>query len=159
MKRINLRGVVLEMYDSIDEMPITRFQEYNRFLLIDAGIGSDMDSISKHIGRLNRFIDKDEKENAKQELNNYFQNLLFVIEHTSPEMSAFCSLVVSVNGHPYNDLSEEGVQRLKNKLSRKGLTIGKVRQFLNEIKKKSRPNFWPFSRKVKAEQIASISDN
>lgn len=159
MKRINLRGIVLEMYDSIDEMPITRFQEYNRFLLIDSGIGSDVESISKHIAKVNRFIDQDQKENAKQELNNYFQNLLFVIEHTSPEMSAFCALIASVNGHPYNDLSEEGVQRLKSRLSKKGLTIGKVRQFLNEIKKKSKPNFWPFSQKAKADQIASISDN
>lgn len=45
MKKVTLQGHKIEIYDSIDELPIVRFQIYNKYLLLDCGIGSDMESV------------------------------------------------------------------------------------------------------------------
>jgi len=37
-------------------MPIVNFQKYNKYLLIDSGIGSDADDIDAHITRVAKFI-------------------------------------------------------------------------------------------------------
>ena len=42
MRKIVLAKHKVELYDSIDELPIVRFHKYNKMLLIDAGVGSDL---------------------------------------------------------------------------------------------------------------------
>ena len=56
MKEIKFNGHFLEMYDSIEELPIGQFQEYNRYILIDAGIGSNLDDSTSHIMTAARYI-------------------------------------------------------------------------------------------------------
>ena len=46
----------VEIYDSIDELPIQRFQKYNKFLLIDSGVGSDLQDVLNHIDRAKIYI-------------------------------------------------------------------------------------------------------
>lgn len=46
---INKHNVVL--YDSIDELPMLRFHKYNKMLLVDAGVGSDLSDFDRHIER------------------------------------------------------------------------------------------------------------
>lgn len=70
MKEIEIGKHTVEIYDSIDELPIKRFHKFNKYLLIDAGVGSDLNSISEKINRIVRFIDKEDKANAKIELDN-----------------------------------------------------------------------------------------
>lgn len=52
MKNLIVNKKVVRVYDSIDEMPIVNFQKYNKYLLIDSGIGSDADDIDAHITRV-----------------------------------------------------------------------------------------------------------
>ena len=49
MKTISLANRTIKLYDSIDEMPIENFQRYNKYIIIDAGLGSDIDSVDEHI--------------------------------------------------------------------------------------------------------------
>jgi len=42
MKNLIVNKKVVRVYDSIDEMPIVNFQKYNKYLLIDSGIGLQM---------------------------------------------------------------------------------------------------------------------
>ena len=39
----------VEMYDSIDELPIIRFHKYQKLLLVDSGIGADINSFDQRI--------------------------------------------------------------------------------------------------------------
>ena len=48
MKELKLAGHKVRLYDSIEELPICRFHAYNRMLLIDAGIGSDINDFDAH---------------------------------------------------------------------------------------------------------------
>ena len=49
MKREVINNHIVILYDSIDELPIIRFHKYNKYMLIDSGIGSDLNDINVHI--------------------------------------------------------------------------------------------------------------
>jgi len=143
MIQIKLNGHYLEMYDSIDNLPITRFQEYNRLAMLDAGIGGDLQSINEHVTTVLRHHQKGEGQKMKQELENMRQNMMFVVNKTSPRMKCFIPLIKSINGKLLTDISDtEGISR---DLSNKGLTIGKVNGFLITVKKKLSSKWRPFS--------------
>lgn len=140
-----MNGYILEMYDSIEELPERRFQAFNRYAVIDAGIGSDMDSIARHISLLKQYNQRGKAEEVDRAADNLLQSLVFVIQNISPEMHCFTAMVKAVNGKPWEDISSAGVERLTDMLSEKGLTRGKVRGFIEYAKKKLMKSWKPFS--------------
>lgn len=114
MKKVIINGKILKIYDSIDELPILNFQKYNKYILIDSGIGSDIDDIDKHILKLSKLI-KTDINNAAIELQNMRLNMFMIVNGISPKYLAFTSLIYSIDGEKITDLSDEN---LKNVLSR-----------------------------------------
>lgn len=104
------RAVV--MYDAIDELPILRFHAYNKMLLIDAGIGSDLNDWDAHIEKAIRFIRKEKPDLAEKELDNLRQNVYFIQSGISPKHMAFACLVKSVDGTEYNDMTPDALQKV-----------------------------------------------
>lgn len=100
------------MYDAIDELPILRFHAYNKMLLIDAGIGSDLNDWDAHIEKAIRFIRKDKPDLAEKELDNLRQNVYFIQSGISPKHMAFACLVKSVDGTEYNDMTPDGLRKV-----------------------------------------------
>ena len=134
MRKVVLHGRVLELYDSVDEMPIVNFQAYNRYILLDSGIGSDLDSVDKHITKIGKLLAQDDRAAAMQELQNMRQNLFMVVTKTAPNHMAFAALVKSVDGKPCSDLSEAGLKALSEKINR--AKYGKFISILTAVKKK-----------------------
>lgn len=134
MKNLIVNKKVVRVYDSIDEMPIINFQKYNKYLLIDSGIGSDVDDIDAHIARIAKFIKSNNAKKALQELQNMRQNMYMVNSEISPKYLAFAALIHSIDGEEVNDLSDDG---LKNVLARlKEIKHSKIIDFLVWLKKK-----------------------
>lgn len=134
MKNLIVNKKVVRVYDSIDEMPIVNFQKYNKYLLIDSGIGSDADDIDAHITRVVKFIKSNNAKKALQELQNMRQNMYMVNSEISPRYLAFAALIHSIDGEEVNDLSDDG---LKNILARlKEIKHSKIIDFLAWLKKK-----------------------
>lgn len=100
------------MYDAIDELPILRFHAYNKMLLIDAGIGSDLNDWDAHIEKAIRFIRKQKPDLAEKELDNLRQNVYFIQSGISPKHMAFACLVKSVDGTEYNDMTPDALQKV-----------------------------------------------
>ena len=142
---IRLNGHYLEMYDSIDELPFARFQEYNRALLIDSGLGSDISAIDRHITQARQYNANKDTANTEQALQNMRQAIFNVLEKSSPEGQAFVALIRRMNGNAVDDLSPESCQAILDELGRKGLTIGKLRGILAQIKKNWIANWRLFS--------------
>lgn len=134
MKDIIINGKVVKVYDSIDEMPIINFQKYNKYLLIDSGIGSDADDIDAHIVKVAKYIKANDNKKALQELQNMRQNMYMVNNEISPKYLAFAALIHSVNGKKTNDLSDDGLKKLLNDL--KEVKHSVVIDFLLWLKKK-----------------------
>lgn len=116
MKKVILNNKVVLLYDSIDELPIKNFQKYNKYLLIDAGIGSTVDDVDRHISRIARYINSDKKL-AMQELQNMRQNLYMINNGISPKYLAFAALIHSIDGKRVEDLSDDNLKSILEDLN------------------------------------------
>lgn len=111
MKIGKINKHTVEIYDSIDELPINRFQRYNKYLLIDSGVGSDLQDVLDHIDRAKIYI-KSNPSMAITELDNMKQAVYLVSEQISPKYMAFAVLVSKIDGQPMDDLTDAGLQRV-----------------------------------------------
>jgi hypothetical protein len=112
MREVELNKHRVKVYDSIDELPIVRFHKYNRFLLVDAGIGSDISDFDSHIERVVRYIRNKDNENAAKELENLRQNVYMILSGQSIRDLSFACLIAEIDGKKYEDLSPEGLQKV-----------------------------------------------
>lgn len=124
----------IELFDSIDSLPVLRYHAFNKMLLIDAGVGSDLSDIDRRIERTARYIKAEEKENAIAEMQNLRQCLYLVLSGLNTEHLAFACLVKSVDGHPCDDLTTEGLKATLDKLA--PATKKEISDSLAESKKK-----------------------
>lgn len=134
MRIEKIAGHKVEFYDSIDELPVVRYQRFNKMLLVDAGVGSDISDFDNHIERVLTFIANGKNEMAATELSNLRQNVFFVQQNLSPRFLAFASLIKSIDGKPCNDISDDGLQRTLQRL--KNSPVGKMVALFTAAKKK-----------------------
>jgi len=111
MRTVKIANLTVEIFDSIDELPVLRFHKYNKMLLVDSGVGSDLVDFDNHIERAIRFS-RSKPELAAAELENLRQLVYFIQSEVSPKHLAFCVLVKSIDGEPCNDLSDDGLKAL-----------------------------------------------
>lgn len=134
MKTIDTGKHVIKLYDSVDELPISAYQRYNKFLLIDAGIGSSVDDFDAHIVKLAKLIGANEREKAAQELQNMRQNLYMINSKISPKYLAFAALIYSVDGKRIEAASDDDYHELLAKIQE--IPHGLLTKTLDWLKKK-----------------------
>lgn len=134
MKEVKLNGHKVDLYNSIEELPMVRFHKYNKCLLVDAGIGSDLSAFDGHIERVVRYIRSDKREEAAKELENLRQNIYMVIEEMSPNHLAFACLVARIDGKEQDDISDDGLQRIMKLLG--GAPMKDITANAEAVKKK-----------------------
>lgn len=134
MKEIKLNGHDVRIYDSIDALPIVRFHQYNRMLLVDAGIGSDITDFDGHVERVVRYIRKGDNENAAKELDNLRQNVFMIMSGQSVHDLSFACLVHSIDGEAVEDISPEGLEKVLHVLG--GATRKELAENFQSVKKK-----------------------
>ena len=122
------------MYDSIEELPIVRFQKYNKMLMLDAGLGSDLTALDAHLARVGEFIKAGETDNAAREIDNLRQTLFNVQNGLTPHFMSLIPLMAEVDGEPLTDLSDENIQRVYDTL--KDVTMKAYEGAAHEVKKK-----------------------
>lgn len=134
MKQVQLNGHSVRIFDSIDELPIVRFHKYNRMILVDAGIGSDISDFDAHIERVVRYIRKGDNDSAAKELDNLRQNVYMIMQGQSVNDLSFACLVESIDGEACEDLSPEGLQKIVDTLG--GVTRKELADAYQSAKKK-----------------------
>lgn len=85
-------------------------------MLIDSGIGSDLEDINMHIVRVSKYIELD-KQKALQELENMRQALMFICNSITPKYLAFVCLISEIDGEKLTDLSDDNISSILKKLS------------------------------------------
>ena len=134
MKEVVLNGKKVRLYDSIDSLPIERFHVYNRMLLVDGGIGSDISDFDAHVEKVVRYIKNNDRENAAKEMENLRQNVYMVLEGQNVRHLSFACLVQSIDGRECSDLSTEGLKNVLEQLG--GTPIHDITTSTEEVKKK-----------------------
>lgn len=115
MRKVTLAGKQVELYDAIDELPVLRFHKFNKMLLIDTGVGSDLSNVDNHIDKAIRFIKK-RPDDAIRELENLRQSIFLIQSEISPNHLAFCVLVKSIDGVEKSDISDDALKKVLEEL-------------------------------------------
>lgn len=134
MRDFLISGKKVRVYDSIDDMPISVFQKYNKYILLDAGVGSDVNSIDEHIVKAAQLVRQGESDKAIQELQNLRQCISLVVGELSPKHLAFASIVHSIDGVRNNDLSDDHLRDIVAQL--KDAPASLIDRIVDFVKKK-----------------------
>lgn len=124
----------VEMYDAIEELPIIRFHKYQKLLLIDSGIGSDISGFDQHVEKARRFCMAKKPEQALQELANLRQCVYMIQNEISPKHLSLAALITKIDGREYNDLSDDGLAKIIATLN--DATEKELTDQLDSVKKK-----------------------
>lgn len=134
MRTINLSEPVV-IYDSINDMPISRYSDFQRGLMIDAQIGSSIQDFDQIFNKVAKFIDGEKYKDAVQVLLNVRQGVFLAQQGESPTNYAFASLVNSIQGVRITDYSEVGLKNILERLDKLGLTQATLNEVLEDVKK------------------------
>jgi len=131
-----VNGHTLKLYDTIEELPVVNFQRFNRYALIDAQVGSDLEDVDVKLTRIAKFVGAGDKINAAEELNNLRQNIYFVQQGISPKHYAFVAFIAELDGEKVTDLSDDSVKAIYAKLNE--VPVGWLGRMYERLKKKSK---------------------
>lgn len=134
MREVRIGKHRVKLYDCIEDLPMERFHRYNKMLLIDAGIGSEIQTFDAHIEKVKRFLNTKDIDSAQKELENLRQNVYLIQTQQSPKYLSFACLVAEVDGKPCNDLSEDGLEQTRLLLN--DAPYGEVDDTMSSAKKK-----------------------
>lgn len=116
-KEIN--GHKVKIYEAIDELNINRFHRFQKYLLVDAGVGADIAAFDRHTERARVYMMQGKTDLAATEFENLRQCVYLIQQGINPKHRAFAVLVASIDGEPCDDLSDSGLDRVLERLDPK----------------------------------------
>lgn len=116
-------------------MPIHLYAEFNKYLVQDAGIGSDGPSLNTRFSTLFQFVANGMMDEANTECYNLFSNAYLQVNKISIKDLSFACFIESINGEELTDYSEDNLIKVCQDLGRMGLTRGMVDDILQDLKK------------------------
>jgi hypothetical protein len=130
----------IELYDTCKEMPVTRYNELQKLMLIDVGIGSTVEDFNLRFSKLQSYVEAEKKDESLNEMANLFRSFYLMINDTSMWSYSFLCFVKSVDGKEYN-IDEDRLKEDILMLSKKGLTVEHCETQISELKKKLMTNW------------------
>lgn len=134
MREIKIGRHRVELHDDISQLPVKRYHVFNRMLLVDAGIGGDIADFDRHIERVMAYNRKEQKEQLLVELQNLRQSVYLILNNINPKLMAFAVLVTKLDGSACDDLTDDGLRRVVERLNDEKLTD--ITASLEAVKKK-----------------------
>lgn len=124
----------VKAFGSIDELPILRFHKYQKLLLVDAGVGSDIEAFDHRLEKAGGFLKEGKMEQAARELENLRQTVFLIQSEVSLKHRAFAVLISEIDGEPFSDISDEGLEKVLLRLQ--DAATGELAEGLRSVKKK-----------------------
>ena len=134
MKKTKIGKHDVSVYDSIDELPMRRFHRFNKMMLVQSGVGSDLTDVDTHLERIKAFIATKKPDLAINEIENLRTNIYFIMQDISPKFLAFAALVDEIDGEKVTDISDDGLTKVVEKLA--DTTIAELNKEFDSVKKK-----------------------
>lgn len=136
MKTIDFKKHKIEIYSSIEDLPIKRYQKFNKFLMIDNEVGSTFEDYDVRTQKTIELLSKDLKNEAIMELENRRQAVFNAYNEYTPKGFAFALLVTKINDEEYKDYSIDGLEKILAKLDEIGFSFYLLSENVQEVKKK-----------------------
>lgn len=134
MVTIKIGKHTVEFYDTIEELPIVRFHKYQKLLLVDAGVGSDIAAFDQRLLKAREFIAANKPQQAQQELENLRQCVFMIQTGLAPKHRAFAALVTKLDGRDCNNIGDDALAAITDIL--KDVTEQELTAQLDAVKKK-----------------------
>lgn len=132
--KLTLNNKQVTFYDTIDELPIKRYNLLNKYSLIDLGIGSDVSDIVRHHSRFNQFLELKDYESLYVENENLMINYNFILSAKNIKGYVLASLIKEIDGEKV-DVSDSNIEEYVDFLESSDLTIGQLEQYTDNLKK------------------------
>jgi hypothetical protein len=132
--KLTLNNKQVTFYDTIDELPIKRYNLLNKYSLIDLGIGSDVSDIVRHHSRFNQFLELKDYESLYVENENLMINYNFILSSKNIKGYVLASLIKDIDGEKV-DVSDSTIEEYVDFLEQSSLTIGQLEQYTDNLKK------------------------
>jgi hypothetical protein len=129
------RNKVVYYDGDITELPVTRFYAFQKYLLIDAGIGSTIEDIDRHMQRISVYNEKKMTDKVALEIANLRQSLVFATQAISPGSMAFMPLIYEINGRLHTDITDSGNSALFDRLNKQA-SFSQLKKLCEMVKKK-----------------------
>ena len=123
-------------YDDIDELVVFNYNLFNEYGLLDAEVGSDLPAIESHFKKLDFFLARKDADQALQVRKNQHQAFYHLFNGTNFPALQWAAMLKSVGGDKIDDYSLASLTSLLRRLSDNGLTMGKVKKDVLDVKKK-----------------------
>lgn len=151
MNTCSVGGHKVELYSSIDEMPMANYHKFNKYLMFESGLAPNANGVIGHLSRMGELLSAEEYDKLRLEIQNTYQAVSFIMEEMSPVSMAFACMVHKIDGELVTDLSDEAMKLLSYRLNRERAKV--LRSKVEELKKKltlnSKPTFLSRFREVR----------
>lgn len=138
MKSIEINNHKITVYDDIMEMPVVRYNKYQKYMVLASGVGNDIPAIISKVNDMQKMVG-DEKKYKK--LNAEFlalkNALSFVDGGVDPHSLAFACMIRDFDGEECSVDSEDSIDATAKKLSEMA-TKRQLMESLFGLKKKSK---------------------
>jgi len=136
MKKLLKNDIEIVFIDDMRQcVPASRWKDFNKYLMYESDLGSDMESISNHFAKIFQYANYKDIENTKKEVENLYFAFFNILERISGKSVALASMVESIGGKPVTDLTEDGLKETASKLEDL-LTDKEITELKDIIKKK-----------------------
>lgn len=127
----------VELYDSIHNLPILRFQRFNKYQMQSIEIGSTFQDYDRLSTKITQFVQKSMRDEALLELENRRQTVFNALNEFSPVGRCFAVLIKRIDGIRYDEgFSPNDLDRVLEHCERIGLGMDVSMEKLTEVKKK-----------------------
>ena len=124
----------------IYKIPEYNWQKFQRCLILDGGIGSDVNDVIAHTNTIMSLAANDRKEDLSNELNNFRLSLYSAMEGISYNSMAFACMVQSIDGETPSIVIDTDINELSKRIALTGITHGEIADYVELLKKKLMPN-------------------
>ena len=126
----------IELFDSIQNLPILRFQKFNKYQMIDSEIGNDFNDYDRRTEKALAFLHKGMVNEAILELNNRRQTVFNAYNEFSPRGKSFAVLVKRIDGKVYEGYAPDDLDLILQHLEDIGFDMNATLNSMEQVKKK-----------------------
>lgn len=124
----------IQFYDSVETLPIKRYQLLQKYSLIDGGIGSSLEDVLRHFQKFDNFIEVKDMDSLVIERENLMMNFSFMLEQKSTATYMLASMVKSVDGQA-TDVNDENIDELVELLECLDISYHEIEKVIETQKK------------------------
>ena len=134
-------------YDSIKELPASRYSELQKMIAYDTHVGSSFDDVVTHLKKLLGYVATSKHEELSKEATNLHNNYFFLMSGFNFASMTFACMVKEINGEPVIITDENSIKEISDRIGTL-LTQGEVESKVSELKKNSIANLRATSQKI-----------